>query len=154
MRKITVVAASVLAAAAATHANAAGNLCSDAGATAAVGAQAFGSGARVSPGTVAGTHACVLAPKGAANGAAIAIVLWPATGFSKAQSEEYQGQVTTQGVTGFGPNAVFISSADHTYQHLWFKAGSHAVEITSDGSSHAPPAKLLVVARAVRAHLS
>jgi hypothetical protein len=150
-----IVAAAVLAAAAAGHANAStGDLCSTVGATAAVGAQAFGSGARISNGSVAGIHACVLAPKATTNGATIAIVLWPVADFNRAEAEEYQGQVTTQGVTGFGPGAIFISTADHTFQHLWFKAGSHAVEITSDGSSHVPPAKLIVVGRAVRAHLT
>ena len=147
-------AAAVLALAfGATAATSAANVCTTTGATPAVAVKALGTGARASAGVVTGRKACVLSSAGGASRPSVTIVLLKGRLGSLVQSEMYQGPVHSQGVTGLGTGAVFLSTSDHTFQHLWFQGGSYAVMVTSDGTSHAAPAALIMVARAVYAHL-
>jgi hypothetical protein len=129
------------------------NVCASVGATPAVAAKALGSGARSSADVVAGSQACVLTSK-AAGGPSVTIVMMGGKLDNRVTSNMYQGQVTSEGLTGLGKGAVFLSTSDHSFQHLWFQAGSQTVKVTSDGSPHVAPAKLVAVARAVYAHLS
>jgi hypothetical protein len=129
------------------------SVCTTAGATPAVAVKTLGGGARVAPAVVAGSKACVLSSK-APGSPSITIALFGGGMDSRIESEMYQGQVTSEGLTGLGRGAVFLSTADHTFQHLWFQAGGRVVKVTSDGSAHATPAKLVSVAHAIYSHLS
>jgi hypothetical protein len=137
----------------ATAATSAANVCTTTGATPAVAAKALGHGARASEAVVTGRQACVLSSAGGTSGPSVTILLVKGQLGNLVQSEMYQGPVHSQGVTGLGTGAVFLSTSDHTFQHLWFQGGSYAVKVTSDGTAHAAPAVLITVARAVYAHL-
>jgi hypothetical protein len=149
------VAAAATLAAGASAAPASNATCATAGATAAVAAKALGSGAKAASSVVGGRRECVLARSAASGATSITIVLYPGAILNKAvESEMYQGQVTSHGLTGLGAGAVFLATSDHSFQHLWFETPRYTVKLTSDGSRPAAPAKLLGVARAVYGHLS
>ena len=138
------------------------NVCTVAGSTTAVAIKILGAGATASYAHPSGGGStCKLSPKDALHHASIEVAFVPASKLSDLiEADEYQGTGESRAVSRLGSGAVLlVFTSGYTGAHVWFRAGSHAIELTSEAPKDDP--KLLnatvtasiTVARAVYAHL-